>query len=81
MAAAVKELKSANELAALLREEARKTGKCDNLGSIFVYPAQRRDENWDFGTGGSVPAEQISDACRIELGLIAGRLKLKYDLK
>ena len=72
----MKELKTCDELVAMMVEAAHKTGKCATLAktSIFVHRSSEPHTNWDYGTN-----TKIAEDCRRELNKILGELRLKYD--
>jgi hypothetical protein len=74
----MKELKTGDELVAMMVEAAGKTGKCatPTKTSIFVYKSSEPNTNWDYGTN-----TKILEDCRPELNKILGELRLKYDMK
>ena len=75
-----KALKTRAELAKLLLNEARQSGKCTGLAEVFITgPHSERSINWGFGTA---PTERstISPECGIELQAIARRLQSEFDL-
>jgi hypothetical protein len=73
-------LKTRAELAKLLLNEARQSGKCAGLAEVFITgPHPERSITWGFGaapTGRST----ISPECGIELQAIASRLQRELDL-
>jgi hypothetical protein len=79
-----KPTKTKRELEQLVMDEARKTGKCADLGSITVLgPVERGDGNWDIATTANNPdhPEHLVNAqCRIALAIIVGRLQAQFDL-
>ena len=75
-----KTLKTRSELAQLLLNEARQSGKCTGLIDVFITgPHSGRSVNWGFGTA---PTERstISPECGTELQAIARRLQAEFDL-
>lgn len=76
-----KEKKTREELAAVVLREARASGKCPDLHSIFIAgPTAAGYSNWDIGTASNTEENSLSPACRIELNMIVGRLQAQYDL-
>jgi hypothetical protein len=73
-------LKTRAELAKLLLNEARQSGKCLGLADIFITgPHPERAVTWGFGTA-SAGCSAVSSECGIELQAIAGRLQSEFDL-
>lgn len=69
----------AEELAEMVRDEARKDGKCPNLNNGFVLPKEHPND-WEFQPSRSGPA--LSDDCWQEIRIIERRLKEKgFGLK
>jgi hypothetical protein len=75
-----RETKTRKELADLVMREARASGKCPDLQSVFVIgPVSRGHSNRDIGTSSDGP-NLVSGPCRIKLNIIVGRLQATYDL-
>jgi hypothetical protein len=75
-----KVLKTRAELAKLLLNEARQSGKCPGLADVFITgPHPERSVTWGFGTAPTGHA-MVSVGCRIELQAIASRLQSEFDL-
>ena len=75
-----KEMKTRKELADLVMREARASGKCADLQSMYVIgPVNRGHSNWGIGTSSDGP-NLASGPCRIKLNVIVGRLQATYDL-
>lgn len=73
-------LKTRAELAMLLLNEARQSGKCAGLADVFITgPHPERAVTWGFGTAPTGRAT-VSPDCGIELQAIAGRLQSEFDL-
>ena len=73
-------LKTRAELARLLLNEARQSGKCAGLADVFITgPHPERSVTWGFGTAPTGHATVSSD-CGIELQAIASRLQSEFDL-
>ena len=73
-------LKTRSELARLLLNEARQSGKCPNLADVFITgPHPERSVTWGFGTM-PTGSSTVSLACGIELQAIAARLQTEFDL-
>jgi hypothetical protein len=73
-------LKTRAELARLLLNEARQSGKCANLADVFITgPHPERSITWGFGTAPTGRAT-ISPECGVELQAIASRLQAEFDL-
>ena len=73
-------LKTRSELARLLLNEARQSGKCADLADVFITgPHSERLINWGFGTAPTGRAT-VSVECGIELQAIASRLQRDFDL-
>ena len=67
-------LKTRTELAKLLLNEARQSGKCDGLSDVFITgPHPERSITWGFGTV-LTWRTAVSPGCEIELQAIASRL-------
>jgi hypothetical protein len=74
------ETKTRKELGDLVTREARASGKCPDLQSVFVIgPVSRGHSNWDIGTSSDGP-KLASGPCSIKLNIIVGRLQATYDL-
>jgi hypothetical protein len=71
-----KEMKTRKELADLVMREARASGKCADLQSVYVIGPI---SNWDIGASSDSP-NLVSGSCRIELNIIVGRLQATFDL-
>jgi hypothetical protein len=67
------QLRSAKELADLVIDEARKSGKCSNLTGGTVR-ASGHPGDWQFASSGWT-GPSVSEACRLELTAIEIRLK------
>jgi hypothetical protein len=75
-----KVLKTRAELARLLLNEARQSGKCADLADVFITgPHPERSVTWGFGTA-PTPRSTISLDCAVELQAIASRLQSEFDL-
>jgi len=75
-----KVLKSRAELAKLLLNEARQSGKCAGLADVFITgPHPERSITWGFGTA-STARSTVSSECGGELQAIASRLQTEFDL-
>ena len=73
-------LKTRSELATLLLNEARQSGKCTGLADLFIIgPHPERSVNWGFGTA-PTGRSTVSPECGIELQAIACRLQTEFDL-
>jgi hypothetical protein len=73
-------LKTRAELARLLLNEARQSGKCADLADVFITgPHPERSVTWGFGTA-PTGRSTVSSDCTIELQAIAGRLQSEFDL-
>ena len=73
-------LKTRAELAKLLLNEARQSGKCADLADVFITgPHPERSVTWGFGTAPTGRAT-VSPECGTELRAIAGRLQSEFDL-
>jgi len=72
------ELKSAKELAAMVKDEARKTGKCYNLSNVTAVP-YGNPGNWDYRVTRN--SAGLSEECQNELTAIVIELKKRYRLK
>jgi hypothetical protein len=78
-----KEVKTANELAAMIMLAAEASGKCVDLLSVVVQPTGGNHPTWDYGTtvnNPDKPNHRISAACQNALDLIVGHLQAQYDL-
>jgi hypothetical protein len=72
--------KTRSELAKLLLNEARQSGKCLGLADIFITgPHPERAVTWGFGTA-STGHSTVPSECGVELRAIAGRLQSEFDL-
>ena len=73
-----KELKTANELLAMVLAAARKMESCSSLSnkSIFIHESSDPHTNWGYGTNTKVAGD-----CRRELDKILGELRLRYGMK
>jgi len=75
-----KVLKTRAELAKLLLNEARQSGKCPGLADVFITgPHPERSVTWGFGTA-PMGHSTVSPDCAIELQAIARRLQSEFDL-
>jgi hypothetical protein len=75
-----KVLKTRGELARLLLNEARQSGKCPGLADVFITgPHPERSVTWGFGTA-SAGRSTVSPECGTELQAIANRLQSEFDL-
>jgi hypothetical protein len=74
----MKELKTGDELLAMLIEAVHKNGKYATLTktAIFIHQSSEPYTNWDYGTNTKLPEE-----CRRELNNILGELRVSYDMK
>jgi hypothetical protein len=73
-------LKTRSELAKLLLNEARQSGKCTGLTDVFITgPHPERSVTWGFGTA-PLGRWTVSPECGIELQAIASRLQSEFDL-
>jgi hypothetical protein len=73
-------LKTRAELAKLLLNEARQSGKCAGLADIFITgPHPERSVTWGFGTAPTARST-VSPECGMELRAIASRLQSEFDL-
>jgi hypothetical protein len=73
-------LKTRAELARLLLNEARQSGKCAGLTDVFITgPHPDRSITWGFGTA-PTGRSTVSPECGIELQAIASRLQSEFDL-
>ncbi len=73
-----KELKTSNELLAVMLAAVRKIEKCSSLSdnSIFIHESSDPYTNWGYGTN-----TKVHEDCRRELDKILGELRLRYDMK
>jgi hypothetical protein len=72
--------KTRAELATLLLNKARGSGKCRDLASVFITgPFPDRTITWGFGTQ-PVGRALVSGECGSELQAIASRLQAEFDL-
>jgi hypothetical protein len=72
--------KTRAELATLLINEARQSGKCIGLADVFITgPHPARPTNWGFGTA-PTGRSTVSAECGTELQAIARRLQTEFDL-
>jgi hypothetical protein len=77
----VKEMKTRKELEDIVMLEARTSGKCDDLESVFVVgPLDRDIQIWDIGAPSTHSTKLVSATCLIELNQIVARLQMQYDL-
>jgi hypothetical protein len=77
-----KEMKTRKELQEIIMQEARASGKCDDLETVLVVgPLDRGYANWDIGAPSTHSTNLVSARCLIELNEIVGRLQTQYDLK
>ena len=75
-----KVLRTRAELAKLLLNEARQSGKCTDLADVFITgPHPERSITWGFGTAPTGRAV-VSSECGGELQAIARRLQMEFDL-
>jgi hypothetical protein len=75
-----KVLKTRAQLAKLLLNEARQSGKCIDLADVFITgPHPERSITWGFGTA-PTGRSTVSTDCGIELQAIASRLQREFDL-
>ncbi len=73
-------VKTRAELAMLLLNEARQSGKCAGLADVFITgPHPERSVTWGFGTA-PTGRSTVSPDCGIELQAIARRLQSEFDL-
>lgn len=71
--AADKLRRTREQLADLVFQKAKDSGKCSDLAGIIVIgPVQRGHANWDVGTQSANEPAPICAACRIELTKIVG---------
>ena len=73
-------MKTRKELADLVLREARASGKCADLHSVYVIGLVNRGySNWDIGTSSDCP-NLVSGPCRTKLNVIVSRLQATSDL-
>lgn len=73
-------LRTRSELAKLLINEARQSGRCAGLADVFITgPHPERSVTWGFGTA-PTGRTTVSPECGSELQAIASRLQREFDL-